>query len=78
MKWADHTMKWADCDCCWPQKPFIRKAVGWKHLGVAKQNTDVSPFWYVDVGGWPRGHHKTWEKARDAALKYLKGNPYDE
>lgn len=61
-------MIWADCSCCWPQKPFIRKAVGWKVGG-----TPVPPFWYLDIGDWPTGRYDTWADALAAAARYLEG-----
>ena len=67
-------MNWADCSCCWPQKPFIRKAVGWTLLGSRERNEpdeEVPPFWYYEVGGWPRGHYDTWEAAMRGAGRYL-------
>lgn len=64
------TPQWATCDCCWPQKPFIRKAVGWYHINGGPRDT-IPPFWYLDLGGWPTGHYDTWEQALYAAGQYL-------
>jgi hypothetical protein len=66
--------EWADCSCCWPQKPFIRKAVGWVILGSPQRGTEdeeIPPFWYLDIGGWPKGHYDTWGDALKAAGRYL-------
>lgn len=60
-------IEWADCSCCYPQKPFIRKAVGWFFI----PGREVPPFWYVDIGGWPRGCYETWEDALAGARRYL-------
>ncbi|KPC89895.1 hypothetical protein ADL27_38430 [Streptomyces sp. NRRL F-6602] len=63
---------WADCRCCWPQKPAIRKAVGWRRLGKTPDVDEaIPPFWYLKIGPWSRGHYDTWEEARDAAFYYL-------
>lgn len=65
-------MIWADCSCCWPQKPFIRKAVGWTVIEKDGE-TPVPPFWYLNIGGWPTGHYDTWADALAAAARYLEG-----
>lgn len=63
---------WAKCACCYPQKPKVRKAVGWYLIGDGPdQNEPVPDFWYVEVGGWPKGHYATWERAIEAAALYL-------
>jgi len=66
--------KWADCSCCWPQKPRIRKAIGWSFYGPeGLQEDPLPPFWYMEISGWPRGHFDTWEEALKAAEAYLAG-----
>jgi hypothetical protein len=72
-------MNWADCSCCWPQKPFIRKAIGWTiyeddpETGEYDKSrwTEIPPFWHLDISGWPKGHYDTWAEALEAARKYL-------
>lgn len=65
-------MNWADCSCCWPQKPFIRKAIGWTIIGATTpEDAEIPPFWYLDIGGWPRGHYDTWHEALKGAERYL-------
>ncbi|WP_186783717.1 hypothetical protein [Streptomyces sp. CBG33] len=59
---------WADCLCCWPQKPFIRRAVGWGLVGRPPR----PPGWYVDIGGWPHGYFASWDEALALALTYLR------
>lgn len=60
---------WADCSCCWPQKPKVRKAIGWY---VVDPDEPIDPFWYLEIGGWPKGNFETWEQAMKAAGRYLK------
>jgi hypothetical protein len=62
-------IQFSRCSCCYPQKPVIRKAVGW-YL-IADTNEPVPPFWYVEIGGWPKGHYATWGRAMEAATLYL-------
>lgn len=69
---------WSDCSCCWPQKPFIRKAVGWFIIGNSKKgepDMPIPPYWYLEIGGWPTGHYGTWEDALRGALRYLERDP---
>ena len=66
-------MIFANCHCCYPQKPKVRKAVGW-YLWATEEAAEPEPcpdFWYVEVGGWPKGHYASWERAMEAARLYL-------
>lgn len=64
--------RWADCSCCYPQKPFIKKAEGWVILGDNwTEDEEVPSFWYLEISGWPKGHYATWEDAMQGAREYL-------
>lgn len=70
-------MEWADCGCCWPQKPKVRKAADWLILGSpGEPDEPVTPFWYVEIGGWPQGHFDSWDSALCAAGRYLRDEDY--
>jgi hypothetical protein len=64
---------WSDCSCCWPQKPKIKKAIGWSIYNGEGTWEEVDPFWYLDIGGWPKGQFKSWEEALKGAYRYLRG-----
>jgi hypothetical protein len=62
------------CSCCYPQKPRVRKAVGWFVISYDPEfrKTPIPDFWYVEIGGWPKGNYSSWERAMEAATLYLK------
>lgn len=64
-------MIFSRCSCCYPQKPKVRKAVGW-YLWTDGSEEPIPDFWYVEVGGWPKGSYTTWDRAMEAAALYLK------
>lgn len=65
-------IQFSRCSCCYPQKPVIRKAVGWYFICEEGRKEEIAPaFWYVEIGGWPKGNYATWERAMEAATLYL-------
>lgn len=61
----------SNCPCCYPQKPVIRKATGWWFWTGDQVGEPIPDFWYVQIGGYPRGNYTTWERAMEAACLYL-------